>query len=195
MSLPSEVFGDVKMSKITPGQDHNVKVWDGTVTQPTATTTTSTSGGVQTTTYEIISGSELAWFAQQTRKSSGAQTFKNVTIKLMGDIDLNNIAWSDIGYDDRKDQFEARAFAGTFDGNGHTIYNLNVSSKCEDADRATAGLFNTVATGATIKNVTIKNATIHSTHYAGGIVGYSYWGGDSENPVTIENCTVDGVTE
>ncbi len=179
----------VKKYEIEVGQDHHVMVWDGTVTEPTAKTTTDGA-----TTYEIISGSELAWFAQQTRKSSDAKTFKDVTIKLMGDINLNKLPWSGIGYDDRKDQFEAHAFAGTFDGNGHTIYNLNVSSNCKDPDRATAGLFNTVATGATIKNLKIKVATIRSTHYAGGIVGYSYAGSDQSKPVTIENCTVDSAT-
>ncbi len=65
------------------------------------------------------------------------------------------------------------AFAGTFDGNGQTISNLNVKSYCDDAEYATAGLFNAIQTGAYIKNITVDTAVVNSSHYAGVIVGHA----------------------
>lgn len=158
--------------------NYGLSVWDGT----TQEITPNAYGE-----YEVTSGAQLAWIAEQTRKQT---TFAGKTIKLMSDIDLNNRAWSGIGSDDRQTDFLKYAFAGTFDGNGKTIYNLNVSSNCENADNATAGLFNTVQGGAVIKDLTIKNATVKSTHYAGAIVGYN-WFVTGLGAATIENCIVE----
>ena len=161
--------------------DYGFNVWDGSVKE-----ITPNAEGV----YEVTTGAELAWIAQQTRNK---ETFAGKTIKLMNDIDLNYRAWKGIGNDDRNADFTKYAFAGTFDGNGKTIYNLNVKSYCENADNATAGLFNTIQSGAVIKNLTVKNATVKSTHYAGVIAGYN-WVSGSNAEVTIEGCTIENAT-
>ncbi len=161
--------------------NYGLSVWDGT----TQEITPNADGE-----YEVTSGAQLAWIAAQTREQN---TFAGKTFKLMSDIDLNNRAWKGIGNDDRNNNFKSYAFAGTFDGNGKTIYNLHVSSNCENADNATAGLFNTVQSGAVIKNLTIKNATVTSTHYAGVIAGYN-WVSGSNAEATIEGCTVENAT-
>ncbi len=163
--------------------DYGLNVWDGTVSA-----ITPNADGV----YEVKTGAELAWIAQQTRTG---ETFEGKTFKLMNDIDLNNRAWKGIGNDDRQTDFLKYAFAGTFDGNEKTIYNLNVKSYCENADNATAGLFNTIKGGAVIKDLTVMNAKVTSTHYAGVIAGYNWY--DSRTTVaaaTIENCTVENAT-
>ena len=161
--------------------DYGFNVWDGSVKE-----ITPNAEGV----YEVTTGAELAWIAQQTRNK---ETFAGKTIKLMNDIDLNYRAWKGIGNDDRNADFTTYAFAGTFDGNGKTIYNLYVKSYCENADNATAGLFNTIQSGAVIKNLTVKNATVKSTHYAGVIAGYN-WVSGSNAEVTIEGCTIENAT-
>ena len=61
--------------------------------------------------------------------------FTGVTVRLMADIDLAGIEWIPIGFDGRILEQIAfkykesnpmnRGFFGTFDGNGHTIYNLS----------------------------------------------------------------------
>ncbi len=152
--------------------DHGLNVWDGSIKE------VQEVNGV----YEIKEGSELAWIAQQT---AGDNQFKGKTIKLMNDIDLNNRAWTPIG-ENSINNHPGKAFKGTFDGNGKTIYNLNVESTV--AVNAAAGLFGTVY-GATIKDVTIKNAIVKSTHYAGAIAAYT----SNDVATTIEGCTVDGV--
>ncbi len=149
------------------------KVWDGTTEE-----VTPNADGV----YEINTGAQLAWVAQQT--ASGANNFLGKTIKLMDDIDLKNLAWTPIGDSSIAVYPGTKTFRGTFDGNGKTIYNVNVD--IEIADYAAAGFFGTIA-GATIKDLTLKNVTVKSSHYAGAIVGYSSTGYKD----TIEGCTVD----
>ena len=70
-------------------------------------------------------------------------------------------------------------FQGTFDGNGHTIFNLNFTSG------ATAGLFGYCA--GTIKNLRVNNFTVRTTgQSAGALVGELCAGG------RIEQCAVEG---
>ncbi len=168
---------------ITPAfndPDAELIAWDG----PLAKVVKPNAEGV----YEINDSQELAWIAYQTRQGN---TFAGKTVKLMDDIDLDGLAWKGIGSDNRQTDFPKYAFAGTFDGDGHSISNLNVTSYCY-ANDATAGLFNTVQGGAVIKNLTVKNATVTSTHYAGVIVGYNWFTNNSA--ATIENCTVENST-
>ncbi len=165
---------------ITPAFDEpyfGPKVWDGSTKEVTETE------GV----YEIYEASELAWVAQQT--ASGTNNFSGKTIKLMDDFDLKNLAWTPIGDNSNAAYPGTKTFRGTFDGNGKTIYNVNVASPNVNANYAAAGFFGTIA-GATIKNLTLKNVTVRSTHYAGAIVGYSSTGYKN----TIEGCTVDGAS-
>ena len=70
-------------------------------------------------------------------------------------------------------------FFGTFDGDGHTVSGIRISSST-----GYQGLFGCLS-GATVKNVTLANSTIIGRDEVGGIVGYSFVG-------TFENCRVLG---
>ena len=100
----------------------------------------------------------------------------------MNDIDLSGSDWTPIG---NVTDYPTVTFKGTFDGNYHIISNLTASD--DAAGYAAAGLFGSIL--GTVKNVTLKNVDIRSTHYAGAVVGYS-----STNRAIIENCHVDGGT-
>jgi|GEM_PF-6103689 len=80
--------------------------------------------------------------------------------------------WSPIGT-------SSYAFKGVFDGNGYTISNLYINDKTDNV-----GLFG-YAEGATIKNLTLKDADITGSDYTGGIAGYSLGS-------TIESCNFSG---
>lgn len=71
-------------------------------------------------TLEIGSAEAFAYFAHQIF-SDNARAFDGINVKLVCDIDLGGDAniWIPIG------TTESFAFSGTFDGNGHTIYNLS----------------------------------------------------------------------
>lgn len=144
----------------------NMEMWDGS-----ADAVTEVDG-----VYEIKNAAQLAWVSQQV--NSGATTFSGKTVKLVDDIYLGGKSWTPIG---NVVSVPSVAFHGTFDGNGKTIHDLNVSDNTPNY--STAGLFGSLVS-ATIKDLTIENAVVKSNHYAGVICGYS------EGESTIQNCKV-----
>ena len=104
----------------------------------------------------------------------------NINITLDTDIDLTGKDWTPIGTD------YDNSYKGTFDGGGHTITGLTVTTNDEYA-----GLFGYLGNfgnaAGTVKNVVMDGIQITCNHrlgYAGGVAGFS-WG-------TIENCSVSG---
>lgn len=157
---------------IDPGfaGEENMEMWDGS-----ADAVTEVDG-----VYEIKNAAQLAWVSQQV--NSGATTFSGKTVKLVDDIYLGGKSWTPIG---TVVSVPSVAFYGTFDGNGKTIHDLNVSDNTPNY--STAGLFGSLVS-ATIKDLTIANAVVKSNHYAGVICGYS------EGESTIQNCKVSNAT-
>ncbi len=104
----------------------------------------------------------------------------SMKFKLTTDINLKNHVWNaPIGNDETP-------FTGEFDGDGHTISNINFS-----AAQDFAGLFG-VIDGATIKNLNISINSVITTAgnniSVGGLVGEA-----ANNASTIENCSVSGL--
>ena len=100
----------------------------------------------------------------------------DINITLTDDIDLSGTNWTPIGTNYNN------AYTGIFDGNGHTITGLTVTTSDQYA-----GLFGYIGSGGTVKDVTLEGvqiATTHSVGDAGGVAGYSYG--------NIENCSVSG---
>ena len=105
---------------------------------------------------------------------NGGKTDINITLDK--NIDLTGKGWTPIGTD------YDNSYTGTFDGGGHTITGLTVTTNDEYA-----GLFGWLNRAGTVKNVVMEGIQITSNHMfgcTGGVVGYS-WG-------TIENCSVSG---
>lgn len=129
----------------------------------------------------ISSVEDLQALATLVNTPNGTAT-KGKTYELTADLDMTGVEWTPIG---NVDAYPGRSFQGIFDGKNHTISNL----KCIDhtVNYACAALFGS-ASGATIKNVTLKNVDIQSTHWAAGILAYH---GD-ETVVTITNCHIVG---
>lgn len=106
---------------------------------------------------------------------NGGKTDINITLDK--DIDLTGKDWTPIGtnYDNR--------YKGTFDGRGHTIKGLTVTTNDQFV-----GLFGDLDRAGTVKNVVMEGIQITSNQIyggcIGGVAGYS-WG-------TIENCSVSG---
>ena len=77
-----------------------------------------------------ISGADgLAYFAY---KVATDETVQKYTVELTCDIDLDNHLWIPIGLASRDDpQYNQPMFSGTFNGGGHTIYNLNAKEFTE----------------------------------------------------------------
>ena len=109
---------------------------------------------------------------------NGGKTDINITLDK--NIDLTGKDWTPIGT-----SFD-NSYTGTFDGGGHTITGLTVTTNDKYAGLfGYLGNFNNAA--ATVKNVVMDGIQITCNHrlgYAGGVAGFS-WG-------TIENCSVSG---
>ena len=109
---------------------------------------------------------------------NGGKTDINITLDK--NIDLTGKGWTPIGTSFKN------SYTGTFDGGGHTITGLTVTTNDKYAGLfGYLGNFNNGA--ATVKNVVMDGIQITCNHrlgYAGGVAGYS-WG-------TIENCSVSG---
>ena len=166
--------------EILPGFDgtETVNVWDGkTVTKPAYDENTKT--------YTVTNGAELAWIAAAangTLTRGDVDTFIGQTIVLANDIELGGHNWTPISISD--DLGNGKTFRGTFDGNYKTISGLVSNQK------DIAGLFGYIYT-ATIKNVTVKGASINSNHFAGGIVAWILnTSGNIQIPAIIDNCHV-----
>lgn len=86
-----------------------------------------------------------------------------------------------------------------FDGNGHTISNLNLGAAklhgMTGAGNEVAGLFDLSAPATTVSltvsDLTVKNATVSCSGFAAAIVGYNSNGG---TVITLNNVDVDGAT-
>ena len=147
-------------------------VWDGSVADSFAG-----GDGSETSPYQIANGEQLAYFASLINAHSNLND-RTRHYQLTADIDLGGIEWTPISTAYSSTQY---LFAGTFDGNGHTISNLSITGAS-----SAVGLFGEV-TSATIKNLTIKNASINTSgHYLGTIVGQTI------ASTTISNCHVIG---
>ena len=105
---------------------------------------------------------------------NGGKTDINITLNT--NINLTGKGWTPIGT-----SFD-NSYKGTFDGGGHTITGLTVTTNDQFV-----GLFGYLNRAGTVKNVVMEGIQITSNHMfgcTGGVVGYS-WG-------TIENCSVSG---
>ena len=124
-----------------------------------------------TNTYTVYNADGLlAW-------NEAAQKDRSINCTLTADIDLTGKDWSPIGTN------FYNSYTGTFDGGGHTIMGLTVTTNDQYV-----GLFGRLGKAGTVKNVVMEGVQITSNHslgYAGGVAGFS-WGG------TIENCSVSG---
>ena len=147
------------------------------------------AGGVYTYTVSLAAAKDLGY----TIESNGSYTVTSadglmniaelvnggktdINITLDKNIDLTGKDWTPIGTD------YDNLYKGTFDGGGHTITGLTVTTN----DRF-VGLFGRLGEAGTVKNVVMEGIQITSNHMfgnTGGVAGYS--------DGTIENCSVSG---
>ena len=124
-----------------------------------------------TNTYTVYNANGLMNVAELV---NGGKTDINITLDK--NIDLTGKGWTPIGTD------YDNAYTGTFDGGGHTITGLTVTTNDENV-----GLFGYLGKAGTVKNVVMEDVQITSNHsrsHAGGVAGHSNG--------TIENCSVSG---
>ena len=204
--LPTAAFAAENTQEPTAAfaEGTSVDNWDGSAD-------TSWYVGHETDTeYDITTAEQLAGLAQLINKEGDSVTFAGKTVYLKNDLDLGGREWISIGNGLRQenaghvDPEGWYSFCGTFDGQGHVIYNLYShdsllhNDECFNGNIATShgrdvyktGLFGYLYKG-TIKNLGIKDADIWiapndvSTYGEGILVDYI-------EDATIENCWTTG---
>ena len=136
-------------------------------------------------TYAIYNKAGLYWFAQQVNNSGIHYAFRDKTVLLTADIDLEDELWTPIG------QTGAGQFEGVFNGQGHTIYNLNIQRGDFTNGLPATGLFGWLNSGI-VKNLTIDGATVVGNEFVGTVVGYIE--NHTEGRGVVDNCTVKNAT-
>lgn len=149
---------------------------------PVLNITEFTGAGTQADPYQIKTREDLILLSQKTEDCTDAnpnlpsnrvpqhQAFKGKYFKMMNDIDMSGTNFTAIG------NTYYQRFAGTFDGNGHTISNLSVN-----AQGPYAALFGNCDTTAVLKNINLTKADISTTdNYAGTLAAWNYG--------TTDNC-------
>ncbi len=162
-----------------------------------------------------IANADQLWSFSQIVGGMDGQTqdsFAGKTVKLISDINIgdtvsdNGLVFYPIGYYNSDGTYEKtnkaitsglRNFAGTFDGNGHTISNFyqntwemkgdhNWYSPEEQYYRDGMGLFGRVY-GGTVKNLTVKNFSSDGEIATTGVIAAYAEGATFEN-IAIFNC-------
>ncbi|HHU48089.1 MAG TPA: hypothetical protein GXZ40_09360, partial [Bacteroidales bacterium] len=160
----SIVYLSLRLRYYTPS------VWDGMATP------WSFGDGTAQNPYLIENAAQLAYMSSEINNNAGA--YIGAYFDLVADIDLNGYNWTPIGT-------SANQFQGYFNGNDHTIDNLNISINGNSPQYV--GLFGYVSNGE-ISNVhiigegTISVRGTSTTFYIGSIAGYA-------NSSTIDSCS------
>ena len=110
--------------------------------EPKPDYTTSTENGV--TTYTVYTAAGLQEWAEAAKVNPSTSCTLGDNITLTGN-------WTPIGT-------EQTPYTGTFDGQGHTISGLSISSS-----DYYAGLFGFVGSGGTVQNLTLDSPTVNSS--------------------------------
>lgn len=170
ISVPSS---DITIYAPTPGSD----IWDGT------SASYDWYGTGKQTTFYLSTAADLKGFANMVNGEDGqsSKDFDGKTVILTRDIDLGNHEWTPIGV-------SYNAFSGIFDGQGHTISNLHISSS------SNVGFFGYLS-ATVVKNLNVSGniavtLTNHAVEYtqesacAGGLACFSCG-------CAIINCSTD----
>ena len=152
-------------------------------------------GNEGASTYTLETAAQLFGFAalvngtakDKDGKTIPSKNFNGRTINLADDIDVSGYEWIPIGY---SDGYTPTAFAGTFNGDGHTV-----TLALDTIGKSYVGFFGYVT--GTVKNLTVDgsvkaDATGSRTGYAAGVVAYLAVDGTVEMCVNKASVTTNG---
>lgn len=172
-------FNVTKSTGWATGSPYNVAVWDGTTTSEP---TTNSNGA-----YVINTPGEWVWLTKNVTAVTGQPGRIKNDVVLNADLDFAGNSVQGVYY------------AGTFDGQGHTISNLTITPKSSYA----AGFFGndiSVDTGATVtiqnvnfSNVTITNHSPSNYGWIGVVVGDIQTNNFVLDNVNVYNANLSGV--
>ena len=161
-------------------------VWDGTVANGFAG-----GSGTEADPYLISTGAQLAYLS---KLSYGNSYGSGQYFKLINSIDLNNIEWTPIGWNDESRYYGQNSttsgFRGYFDGNGYTIAGLKVSNLYGNTSQV--GLFGYFRNN-TLKDLIVQGNVVGS-HRVGG-VAFRFHASTVDNVISYVDVVATGEGE
>ena len=139
--------------------------------------------GTEADPYTVSSEAGLRYIQQQV---AAGNSFAEKYIKLTSDVTLTS-EWIPIG------SSASLAFAGHFDGAGHTVRNMSIT----DSTLGYAGFFGYMLSGASVRNVKLENASISmpdakQSVYAGALIAFMKVDGSGNTISVVDNCFAYG---
>lgn len=143
-------------------------------------------GGDADGVFEIGTAAQLAGFAYIMNNSEAYnyENFEGKTIRLTADIDMSAHQW-----------VYMPQFKGTFDGAGHTVSGIYLTSVSNDITEL--GFISVIEEDAVVKNLNLTNTYVayksednsgYNNFFCGAVVGYNYHG-------KIINCSANAYVE
>ena len=155
-----------------------IETWAVNYTKPSGNGTASSP-------YQVDSASDLAYFAYKTQ-IQGQVSYDYIV--LTDDIDLAGYDWMPIGTGRYVVSGVQACFSGTFDGQGHTISNLNINVLGQQV-LDEYGLFGLTDINAVLKNFTILSGQVNGFNTStSAVVGYT-WRSTIDNVTNYANVT------
>ena len=169
----------------TPAYEVDLTPWDGqTKTTPLIDT--------QKRTITILKASDLPGLADLVTGSGlfGGNSYSGYTVTLAADFDMGGNTFAGLGTGTRLASVgTGKSFAGTFDGQGHTISNIVINGS-NSGSSATGFIPNLSGSNASLTNVNFENVTINATaNEQAGIVGLLS-GGATVSNVTVKSGSI-----
>lgn len=136
--------------------------------------------------YLINTADDLKNFADAVNDIKSNVGYISASYKQTADIDLSDYPnWTPIGCfyaNGNYNKINPRVvFYGNYDGDKHSIINLNIDSKYRYS-----GLFGRIVESACIENLSLSGTIVSADNYAGGFVA------ELANGATIRNCSFTG---
>ncbi len=166
---PSQVYSMLDAAFGEPKLDNNP--WNGRNLWEKEQDSSYTEEG------NVITVSTAEQLAAVAARVNGGDSLAGKTVYLVNDIDLRNESWTPIG------SSAATPFAGTFDGNGKTVYHLNVKN-------AAAGLFGYIVNGS-VSHLNVDQVELEAAGPAGAIAAYL---NGSISDCSVTNAEIKGET-
>ena len=118
----------------------------------------------------ILTADGFVYFANMVNSGN---TYTSQTVSLETDIDLASHEWTPIGT-------EINSFSGTFDGNGHTIFNLKITNSSTDV-----GLFG--YTTGVVNNLILEDVDINvsGATNVGGLIGCTTYSSKTLSKISV----------
>ena len=136
--------------------------------------------------YEIATGVQLKWFADEVNSGSANAA---LNARLTQDIDLSGVCgaanpWTPIG-----DHTKNLVYSGTFDGQGHKVTGLYLTGDLSNFTSTSTyytGLFGE-CDGVTLKNLSVYGKALCVTRFVGGLAG-RICNVKAQRSSLVENC-------